>query len=107
MSVEIVDFPFTMSTPDFGGDIEAIDGTVLYLNSLWTGDDNSVVLKSFSEDDLIHLVAPNEVSESGIIGSDMSALPSDGMEGYYYYTFPDDVKVYSEQALVVLVAEGG
>ena len=106
MSVEIVDFPFTMTTPDFGGDLDAIDGTVLYLNSLLTADDNSVVLKSFT-DDLVHLVSPNGVTETGIIGGESLMAPAEGMDGYYYYAFPDDVKVYSEQALVVLIAEGG
>jgi len=103
MTVEIVDFPFKMTTPEFGGDVENIDGTVLYLNDLITSDDNSVVLRNFSEDDLVHLVAPDAVTESGIIGGNMDAPGQDSMDGYFYYSFPDDLKIYSEHALVVLV----
>ncbi len=106
MTVEIVDFPFQMTSPDFGGDLDAIDGTVLFLNDLITSEDNSVVLKNFSEDDLVHLVAPTAVSESGIIGSNFDAPSSSpGVDGYFFYSFPDDLKVYSEHALVVLVSE--
>ena len=103
MTVEIVDFPFKMTAPDFGGDVENIDGTVLYLSDLITSDDNSVVLKNFSEDDLVHLVVPDAVTESGIIGGNVDIAGAETMDGYFYYSFPDDLKIYSEHALVVLV----
>ena len=103
MTVEIVDFPFKMTSPDFGGEIENIDGTVLYLNDLITSADNSVVLRNFSEDDLVHLVAPDAVTESGIVGGNIPAASGEAIDGYFYYAFPDDLKIYSEHALVVLV----
>ena len=61
------EFPFEMSIPEFGVEQDTPDGTVLYLNELLVSEDNTVVLKSFAESDLVHLIAPDPVSESGVI----------------------------------------
>ena len=105
IGVETVAFPFTMSAPEFGSEtapanVDDIDGTVLYLNELVPGDDNSVVLKGFA-DELVHLVTDETMKESGVFdGND--ALPSADLAGYHYYVFNDDMTVYSDQALVLL-----
>lgn len=104
-TVETVDFPFDMPPPEFGtgetaANAEDIDGTVLYLNSLVPDQDNSVVLKGFAEE-LVHLVTDNAMVESGVFEAGGS-IPSAELMGFHYYIFPDDIKVYSDQALVIL-----
>jgi hypothetical protein len=109
ITVETVDFPFDMPPPQFGPDsgtesasmdVGDIDGTVLYLNTLVPDSENAVVLKGFSEE-LVHLVTENTMVESGVFDG-TAALPSAELMGFHYYIFPDDVKVYSDQALVIL-----
>lgn len=105
IGVETIAFPFTMSPPEFGSEsapvnVEDIDGTVLYLNELVPDDDNSVVLKGFAEE-LVHLVAESPILESGVFDGN-AALPSAELIGFHYYIFNDDMKVYSDQALVLL-----
>jgi len=100
LTVETVDFPFDMTPPEFGKDVADIDGTVLYLNSLDMANDDTVILKAV-DDSLIHLVADNGPLESGIIDAG-SIFASTDLIGYHYYIFTDDLKVISEQALVIL-----
>ena len=105
IGVEAIAFPFEMSAPQFESetaptDISEIDGTVLYLNTLLPDQDNAVVLKGFAEE-LVHLVTENTMLESGVFDGG-AALPSAELIGFHYYLFPDDIKVYSDQALVIL-----
>ena len=105
IGVETIAFPFEMSPPQFEAesapaDIGDIDGTVLHLNMLVPDQDNSVVLKGFAEE-LVHLVTENTMLESGVFDGN-TALPSAELMGFHYYIFPDDIKVYSDHALVIL-----
>ncbi|NNC36202.1 MAG: hypothetical protein HKO02_02000 [Hyphomonadaceae bacterium] len=105
IGVETIAFPFEMSAPQFEAesapaDIGDIDGTVLHLNSLVPDQDNTVVLKGFAEE-LVHLVTDNTMLESGVFDGN-TALPSADLMGFHYYLFPDDIKIYSDQALVIL-----
>ena len=100
LTVETVDFPFDMSPPEFGADVADIDGTVLYLNSFDTANNDTVILKA-ADDGLIHLVAETSPLETGIIDAG-SIFASNDLIGYHYYVFTDDLKIISEQALVIL-----
>jgi len=105
VGVETIAFPFEMSAPQFEAesapaDIGDIDGTVLHLNTLVPDDDNTVVLKGFAEE-LVHLVTENTMLESGVFDGN-TALPSADLMGFHYYVFQDDIKIYSDQALVIL-----
>lgn len=101
MVVEKSSFPFEMSIPEFGVDSHVHDGTVLYLNELLVSDDNTVILKSFAEGDLVHLIASDPVSESGVISAANEVYSSSIVDGFHYYYFPNDIKIYAEYALVV------
>ena len=105
IGVETIAFPFEMSPPHFEAesapvDVGDIDGTVLHLNTLVPDDDNTVVLKGFA-DELVHLVTENTMLESGVFDGN-TALPSADLMGFHYYVFQDDIKIYSDQALVIL-----
>lgn len=105
IGVETIAFPFEMSPPQFEAesapaDMVDIDGTVLHINMLVPDQDNTVVLKGFAEE-LVHLVTDNTMLESGVFDGN-TALPSADLMGFHYYLFPDDVKIYSDQALVIL-----
>ena len=105
IGVETIAFPFVMSPPQFEAeattvDIGDIDGTVLHLNTLVPDQDNAVMFKGFAEE-LVHLVTESPMLESGIFDGNM-VLPSADLMGFHYYLFPDDMKVYSDQALVIL-----
>jgi len=105
IGVETIAFPFEMSAPQFEAestpnDVGEIDGTVLYLNSLVPDAENTVVLKGFAEE-LVHLVTENTMLESGVFDGN-TALPSADLMGFHYYVFQDDIKIYSDQALVIL-----
>ena len=100
-----LDFPFQMTLPEFGCEAESRDGTVLYLNELLVSDSNSVILKSGSSDELVHLIVQADAHEAGVFSETFTGPTTSGYEGYHYYYFPDEVKVYAEHALVILVAD--
>jgi len=105
MAVEKTEFPFEMSIPEFGVENNVNDGTVLYLNELLVSDDNTVVLKSFSDSELVHLVTNDPVSESGVISAANELQTPSEVDGFHYYYFPNDIKIYAEYAIIVQVSD--
>lgn len=100
-----LDFPFEFAVPEFGAEQTVQDGTVLFLSELLVSTDNTVVLKNFVPGDLVHLVSSERIMDSGVI--DMHNIPSGSadLEGFHFYHFSDDVRVYAEVALTIQMIE--
>ncbi len=95
--------PLVESIVDSDEAVENIDGTVLYLNDLMFGDDNSVTIKS-DVTELVHLVTTDPVVNSGI-AEVISSDPSK-MVDMHYYEFPHNVTVYADHDLHVIYLDG-
>jgi|GEM_PF-5114965 len=98
--IDIIEFPFEMHAPEFGVNSEVIDGTVLHLSALYASEANTVVVRTIDEQP-IHLVAENELFESGIVDDLMLDLPSE-LSGFFYYRFEDDLTLYSQYPIIIL-----
>lgn len=105
MSNEILEFPFEfeMDLPEFGTRHEDVDGYVLYLDELLTSESNVVVLKNFVDSEFVQLLVSSPVIDDGIVSSTNDALIVEpALQGYHFYSFPNDITVYAEQALHIL-----
>ena len=80
------------------------DGTVLYLNQLLLDDQNSVLIKSSSEDN-VHLIVENPLISTDVINV-VADIGGDIGTVHHYYEFPNDLKVYSEHSLQLILLEG-
>jgi|GEM_PF-5830831 len=112
--VELVELVHTMPTPGFASPDEemqlssslseaAIDGTVLFVSHLLTDDDNSVLIKSVDSDP-VHLASMNPLVDSGIVDGSYEKS-ADDVSGFHYYEFPQNLTVYSEQELQIILLE--
>jgi len=101
--VSKTDFPFEFSMPEFGVEESTPDGTILYLSELMVSDDKTVVLKNFSKDDIVRLIASDPVVESGFVDNAMAVDNSLDIQGFHFYQFGDEIKVFSEYALSIQI----
>lgn len=105
MSDEKLEFPFEfeMSLPEFGTHHGSQDGNVLYLDELITSESNVVILKNFAKTDFVQLIVSSPLLDNGIVSASVDNSPADSaMHGYHFYSFPDEITVYAEQALQIL-----
>ena len=103
LMVETVDFPHSMSSPSYGVDHAGTNEPITFhINNLEPSADNSVVLKGL-QDSLIHLVADTAITETGILETMDHPLSTPELIGYHYYIFEDDMRLFSDQALVITI----
>lgn len=81
------------------------DGTVLYLNDLLLDEASSVLIKSAAED-LVHLVVDENPVQSDVIENTVLNQGQEITSSHYYYEFPNDLKVYSEHSLSLILIDG-
>lgn len=102
---ENIEFPFEfeMALPEFGTQQASIESHVFYLDELITSNSNAVVLKNYSESELIQLFVSSPVVDTGVVSTGEGHVVSDpGLVGYHFYSFPNEVTVYAEQALQII-----